>query len=36
MEELQVQRGTIVTWLDAYTSDDRLTIMPAWQWLLEA
>jgi predicted AAA+ superfamily ATPase len=36
MEELQVQRGTIVTWLDADTSDDRLTIMPAWQWLLEA
>jgi uncharacterized protein len=36
MDELQVQRGIIVTWLDADTSDDRLTIMPAWQWLLEA
>ena len=36
MDELQVQRGTIVTWLDADTPDDRLTIVPAWQWLLEA
>ena len=36
MDELRVQRGSIVTWLDADTSDDRLTIVPAWQWLLEA
>src|SRR6266446_5630296 len=36
MDELQVPRGSIVTWLDADTSDDRLTIVPAWQWLLEA
>ena len=36
MDELQVQRGSIVTWLEADTSDDRLTIVPAWQWLLEA
>jgi hypothetical protein len=36
MHELQVQRGRIVSWLDADTSDERLTIVPAWQWLLEA
>lgn len=36
MDELQVQRGSIVTWLDADTSDARLSIVPAWQWLLEA
>jgi predicted AAA+ superfamily ATPase len=36
MDELQVQRGSIVTWLDTDTSDGRLTIVPAWQWLLEA
>ena len=36
MDELQVQRGSIVTWLDADTSDTRLTIVPAWQWLLDA
>jgi len=36
MDELQIQRSTIVTWLDTDTSDDRLTIVPAWQWLLEA
>lgn len=36
MDELQVQRGTIVTWLDEDTSDDRIAIVPAWRWLLEA
>jgi predicted AAA+ superfamily ATPase len=35
MDELQVQRGRIISWLDADTSDERLTIVPAWQWLLE-
>jgi predicted AAA+ superfamily ATPase len=36
MHELQAQRGRIVSWLDADTFDERLTIVPAWQWLLEA
>jgi predicted AAA+ superfamily ATPase len=35
MDELQVPRGTLVTWLDAEASDERLSIVPAWQWLLE-
>ena len=35
MDELQVQRSTIVTWLDEDTSDDRIAIVPAWRWLLE-
>jgi predicted AAA+ superfamily ATPase len=36
MDELQVQHGSMVSWLGADTSDERLTIVPAWQWLPEA
>jgi len=34
MEELRVERGTVVTWLDEDTSDERIVVQPAWKWLL--
>jgi uncharacterized protein len=35
MRELRIRNGTIVTWLDEDSSDDRIRIIPAWRWLLE-
>ncbi len=34
MDELDLKRGTIVTWLDEDLSDKRLEIVPVWKWLL--
>jgi len=34
MKELDVKRGTIVTWLDEDSSIESVHIVPAWKWLL--
>jgi len=34
MKELDIQQGTIVTWLDEDSSDDSVKIVPVWKWLL--
>ena len=34
MNELEVNRGTIITWLDKDSSNDRFEIIPAWKWLI--
>jgi len=34
MNELEVNRGTIITWLDEDSSNDRFEIIPAWKWLI--
>ena len=36
MRELRIGSGTIVTWLDLDSSDDRVRIVPAWRWLLDS
>lgn len=35
MSELRIRSGTIVTWLDEDSSDERIRVVPAWRWLLE-
>lgn len=35
MKELRIDRGTIVSWMDEGTIDDRIDIVPAWKWLLQ-
>lgn len=34
MNELREKRGTIITWLDEETIDERIDVIPAWKWLL--
>ncbi|PIW85291.1 MAG: hypothetical protein COZ95_05320 [Nitrospirae bacterium CG_4_8_14_3_um_filter_50_41] len=34
MDELQLKRGTIVTWLDEEAFDESIDIIPAWKWFL--
>jgi len=34
MDELGQERGLIVTWLDEESPDERIKVIPAWQWLL--
>jgi predicted AAA+ superfamily ATPase len=34
MEELGLKRGTLITWLDEESPDDRIDVVPAWRWLL--
>ena len=34
MNELREERGTIITWLDEETIDERIDVIPAWKWLL--
>jgi len=34
MNELEVNRGTIISWLDENSSNDRFEIIPAWKWLI--
>lgn len=35
MNELGMNRGTVVTWLDEESPDERLDVVPVWKWLLE-
>ncbi len=35
MKELDVKRGTIVTWLDEGEEGEGIEIVPAWKWLLQ-
>ena len=35
MRELSIKRSTIVTWNTENKHDERITIIPAWKWLLE-
>ncbi len=35
MDELGVGHGVIVTWMDEGSPDRRITVVPAWRWLLE-
>jgi len=34
MNELREERGTIITWMDEETIDERIEVIPAWKWLL--
>jgi len=34
MDELQIQRGAIVTWLEEEAFDESIDIIPAWKWFL--
>lgn len=34
MQALQVQHGTVVTWLHEASSDGQIAIVPVWKWLL--
>jgi len=36
MQELGLNRGTIVTWLDEDMPDERIDIVPAWKWMLKS
>jgi hypothetical protein len=35
MRELSIKRSAMVTWNTESTRDERITIIPAWKWLLE-
>ena len=34
MDELSVERGTMVSWMDETSPDSRIDTLPAWRWLL--
>jgi len=34
INELEVNRGTIITWFDEDSSNDHFEIIKAWKWLL--
>ena len=34
MDELGMKRGTVVTWLDEASPDERIDVIPAWRWML--
>jgi len=34
MNELREERGTIITWLEEETIDERIDVIPVWKWLL--
>lgn len=36
MDELGVEKATIITWLDEFPLNDRIDVVPAWKWLLSA
>ena len=36
LDELNLEKGTIVTWLDEDSSHPQVEIVPAWKWLLDS